>query len=174
MKLDHDWFPAEIPPNVILGDKSWLYSAYAFVHFRSRRERAVIIGSHSGVYNGSFFDLGESGLVEVGSYSTLVGPKISTNGMVRIGNYCLIAHDVVISDDAYATPGSSRSRTSPESKIVLEDNVWIGARAIVVGSAHIGENSIVAAGSCVTRDVPANRIVAGNPARVIGFVSREE
>ena len=54
--------------------------------------------------------------------------------------------------------------------IVLEDNVWIGDSALVCKGVRIGENSIVGAYSVVTRDVPANTIVAGNPARSIGEI----
>jgi acetyltransferase-like isoleucine patch superfamily enzyme len=51
--------------------------------------------------------------------------------------------------------------------IVIGRNVWIAAGAIVVGGVTIGEDSVVAAGSVVTKDVPPNVLVAGNPARVI-------
>jgi acetyltransferase-like isoleucine patch superfamily enzyme len=174
MKLDHDWFPAEIPPNVILGEHSWIYSSYAFVHFRSRKEGAVVVGSHSGIYNGTFFDVGEEGCVSVGDYSTLVGPKISTNSSVQIGNYCLIAHAVVIADHPYALPPAARRIKDVRAEIKIDDNVWIGAAAIILGNVHIGANAIIAARACVRSDVPANCIVAGNPARVVGFVSGGE
>jgi acetyltransferase-like isoleucine patch superfamily enzyme len=55
--------------------------------------------------------------------------------------------------------------------IVIERNVWIAAGATVVGGVTVGENSVVAAGSVVTRDVPPNRLVGGNPARVIRSVA---
>ncbi|WP_197716628.1 DapH/DapD/GlmU-related protein [Methylocaldum marinum] len=51
--------------------------------------------------------------------------------------------------------------------IVIERNVWIAAGATVIGGVTIGENSVVAAGSVVTKDVPPNTLVGGNPARVI-------
>jgi acetyltransferase-like isoleucine patch superfamily enzyme len=51
--------------------------------------------------------------------------------------------------------------------IVLEKNVWIGIRSIVLGGVTIGENSVVGAGSLVTKNVPANTLVAGVPARII-------
>src|SRR3546814_18261471 len=51
--------------------------------------------------------------------------------------------------------------------IAIERNVWIGAGAIVIGGVTVGENSVVGAGAVVTRDVPRNTFVGGNPARVI-------
>lgn len=52
-------------------------------------------------------------------------------------------------------------------KIVVEDDVWIGHGAIILSPANIGRGSIIAAGSVVTKDVPAYAIVGGNPARII-------
>lgn len=52
-------------------------------------------------------------------------------------------------------------------EIEIFDNVFIGAHSIVVGNVKIGPNAIIAAGSVVTKDVPANSIVGGNPAKVI-------
>jgi len=51
--------------------------------------------------------------------------------------------------------------------VVIERNVWIAAGVTIIGGVRVGENSVVAAGSVVTRDVPPNALVGGNPARVI-------
>ena len=51
--------------------------------------------------------------------------------------------------------------------IAIERNVWVAAGATIIGGVTVGENSVVAAGSVVTRDVPPNTLVGGNPARVI-------
>jgi hypothetical protein len=53
---------------------------------------------------------------------------------------------------------------------VIERNVWIATGATIVGGVTVGENSVVAAGYVVTKDVPANTLVGGNPARVIRSV----
>src|SRR4051812_37344340 len=83
--LAHDWFEVELPANVLIGEDSWLHSSYACRHYRSAR--GVRIGAHSGVYKGSFFDLGPDGEVTIGDYTTVVGAIIATNGRVTIGNY---------------------------------------------------------------------------------------
>ncbi len=165
--LLHDWYAAPIPDNVELGERCWLYSSYAFLHFRSRQKIGVRIGRDSGVYTGAMFELGPDGKVEIGDFSTLVGPIINTNGTVTIGNYAFIAHEVVIADDFAAVPPDSREVCRGSASVVLGDNTWIGARAVLLGGARIGEGSIVGAGSVVDFEVQPFSVVAGNPARVV-------
>ena len=50
---------------------------------------------------------------------------------------------------------------------MIEENVWIGGSAILLPGIRVGMNAVVGAGAVVTRDVPANTVVAGNPARVV-------
>ncbi len=85
--LVHDWFPRPLPANIVIGERSWLHSAYAFLHYRSARRCGLRIGHDTGIYDGSLFDLGPDGEVQVGDFCTLVGPIITTNGQVSIGNY---------------------------------------------------------------------------------------
>jgi acetyltransferase-like isoleucine patch superfamily enzyme len=53
------------------------------------------------------------------------------------------------------------------SPVIIEDNVWIGINCIILKGVKIGKNSAIAAGSVVTRSIPANCLAAGNPARVV-------
>ena len=62
---------------------------------------------------------------------------------------------------------SQRRSVTIGKRIVIERNVWIAAGATILGGVTVGENSVVAAGAVVTRDVPPNTLVGGNPARVI-------
>jgi acetyltransferase-like isoleucine patch superfamily enzyme len=167
--LDHDWFPVPLPDNVILGERSWLYSAYAFVHCRSRRPHAVRVGRDSGVYHGSFFDLGPRGEVMVGDFCTLVGAVFACNSRVIIGDYVFIAHEVTFADEFAATPGAGADGAGePRTSIVLGDNSWIGARVVLLAGARVGTGAILGAGTVVDFEVPPYAIVGGNPARVIG------
>ena len=57
--------------------------------------------------------------------------------------------------------------------IVIEDNVWIGMESLILGGVTIGENSVVAARSVVTKDVPPNMLVAGVPAKIVKKIVNE-
>lgn len=64
-------------------------------------------------------------------------------------------------------PQARRNKLEAGAPIVIHDNVWLGGGAIVLAGVTIGENSVIGAGAVVTRDVPANVVAVGNPARVI-------
>jgi len=83
---------------------------------------------------------------------------------VNIGDYVLISWDCNILENNFHTTTDGGIRSAPVS---IGDNVWIGCRTIILSGVAIGEGSVVAAGSVVTRDVPPGTLVAGNPARVI-------
>lgn len=172
--LGHDWFDRRLPENVHIGAGSWLHSAYAFLHSRSRRPGAVSVGRNTGVYEGSFFELGPHGEVRIGDYCTLVGVIIASNGLVLIGSYSFLAHEVVIADHFAATPWQQgiepiASASETEPSVVIGDDVWIGASATLLKGARIGQGAVVGAGAVVDFEVPAGAVVAGNPARVVAW-----
>lgn len=173
-RLEHDWFPAPVPGNVLIGERSWLYSSFAFRHYRSEKTVGVRIGHDTGLYNGTFFDLGPEGEVQVGSYCTLVGAIIATNGRVEIGDCCFIAHEVVLADSFAQVPGAGTADAvrgpadgAAACGILLGDNVWVGANVVLLAGASIGAGSVVGAGAVVDFEVPPATLVAGNPASVI-------
>jgi acetyltransferase-like isoleucine patch superfamily enzyme len=168
LSLPHDWFPKALPENVQIGPRSWLYSSFAFLHYRSQRECGVRIGHDTGIYNGTFFDLDLHGEVVIGNYCTLVGAILATNGPVSIGDYTFIAHEVTIADHIAAGPPEAiQRRPSPDHPgITIGPNVWIGARAILLSGADIGEGAIVGAACVVNTKIPAFSTVVGNPARI--------
>lgn len=86
---------------------------------------------------------------------------------VRIGNDCLIGPNVGMYTAGHSIEPVNRNKTGYGLPIQLGDNVWIGGSSVILAGVRIGDNSIVAAGSVVTKDVPANVIVAGNPARLL-------
>lgn len=79
-------------------------------------------------------------------------------GRATVGAHCHIGAGTVLAgvvEPASATP------------VIVEDNVFMGANAVVIEGVHVGKNAVVAAGSVVIHDVPDNAVVAGVPARVI-------
>ena len=167
--LEHDWFPQPLPENVVLGERSWCYSSFSCLHYRSRKPCGLRVGSDSGIYNGTFFDLGPEGEVEIGNFCTLVGAIISTNSRVVIGDYSFVAHEVVIADSFAASPIALGSSPGGLPMILLGENCWIGARAVILSGANVGEGAVIGAAAVVDFEVPPFAIVAGNPGRVVGW-----
>lgn len=94
------------------------------------------------------------------------GATISAHSGVSIGRDVLIGNYAMIMDSDYH---DLHDRTKPglTAPIVLEDDCWIGARAIVLKGVRVGRGAVVAAGSVVTKDVPPRTLVAGMPAQVV-------
>ena len=94
--------------------------------------------------------------------------EIHCGKKIMIGKHVIIAWDCVIMDRDYHSPEGTLEIFNP---VVIEDNVWIGCRSIILKGVIIGEGAIVAAGSVVTHNAPPHTLVAGNPARVIKEVA---
>lgn len=94
------------------------------------------------------------------------GCSISAHQRVRIGSGCLIGQYSIIMDCDYHSPEGEGDHGNVRP-VTIGDRVWIGARVIVLKGVTIGPDAIIAAGSVVTRDVPAKALVAGSPATVV-------
>jgi acetyltransferase-like isoleucine patch superfamily enzyme len=92
-------------------------------------------------------------------------------GGIDIGDDVLIGPNVSIITSGHPVEPEGRRGITVAKPIVIERNVWIAANATILGGVTVGENCVVAAGAVVTRDVPANSLVGGNPARVIRSVA---
>ena len=94
---------------------------------------------------------------------------------VVIEDNVFIGHGVTFTNDSYprATTPDGNLQSEAEWKVertVIKKGASIGSGATILSDTSIGENAIVGAGSVVTRDVPANSIVAGNPAKVLRYI----
>lgn len=187
-RVEQDWWAHPIPENVVWGEGFYLETAQSFRHFRAKQRDAVKIGKHVSCYAGCSFALGVKGTCSIGDYSLVNGALIMAEERIEIGAYCLISWNVGIADsdfhpiepaqrrqDALALapylkdrPARPAIRTAP---VIIQDNVWIGMNAVILKGVTIGENSVVAAGSVVTKSVPPNVVVAGNPAVVVKELS---
>ena len=94
-------------------------------------------------------------------------------GGIPLGDNCLVGHNVVFATLNHGFAPEERQSMLP-APIVVGRNVWIGSNSTILQGVTIGDNSIIAAGSVVTKDVPANAIVAGVPARFIRSISPEK
>ena len=97
---------------------------------------------------------------------------------VEIQDNVFIGHSVTFINDSYprATAASGELQTEADWKVektVVRTGASIGSGSTVLSNLTIGENAIVGAGSVVTKDVPANAIVAGNPAKILRFLQKE-
>ncbi|MFF9622216.1 maltose acetyltransferase domain-containing protein [Streptomyces griseosporeus] len=87
---------------------------------------------------------------------------------VVIGEDCQIGpHVQLLTPTHPLEPEPRRDKLEAARPITVGDNVWIGGGAIVLPGVTIGDNSVIGAGAVVTRDVPANAVAVGNPARVV-------
>lgn len=95
----------------------------------------------------------------------------AADGIIKIGDNCLISQGVTIVTSNHATHRdviiTRQPWVSKKGLVEIKDGVWIGASAIILPDVTVGEGSVVAAGSVVSKDVPAYSVVAGVPAKVI-------
>jgi acetyltransferase-like isoleucine patch superfamily enzyme len=149
----------------------------------------IVIGGHSHIA-GELLIFGHGGKITIGEWCYVgVDTRIWSAASIEIGNRVLISHSVNIFDNLthplqaskrheqvkqIFTSGHPRKISLDEKPIKISDDAWIGACAMVLRGVTVGEGGIVAAGSVVTRDVPAYSIVAGNPAVVVRELSLDE
>ena len=183
-RVESDWWQHPIPENVFWEEGLYLETAQIFRFMRSKRERAIEMGKHVSCYAGVSFALGVNGSCKIGDFTLLNGALIMADERIEIGSHCLFSWNVGIADSDFHPLDAAQRRIDtmalapfyegrpprPELKtapVIIGDNVWIGMNAIVLKGVTIGDNSVVAAGSVVSKSVPTNVVVAGNPAVIV-------
>jgi maltose O-acetyltransferase len=137
--------------SIRIGERAYLLSETVPIQLKTERGGRLEIGPRTGINYGC---------------------SISATQLISIGPDCTIGMDVLMMDSDYHQIEPSLRRNRPASApIVLEENVWLGARVIVLSGVRIGAHSVIGAGSVVTRDIPARSLAAGQPARVIRSIA---
>ncbi len=109
-----------------------------------------------------------AGRIDIGDYCLICpGVRLDSACHIEVGSNTMIAAGAYLTDADWHDVYDRTRIIGAHGKITLEDNVWIGDGAIVCKGVSIGANSVVGAGSVVTRDIPANVVAAGNPAAVV-------
>lgn len=114
-------------------------------------------------------------VITIGDDCNLNGTIIHCNNKINIGNNCLFGPGTIIVDnDSHNTsldPVERRNGIVNNAPVIIGKNVWVGMRCIILKGVNIGENSIIAAGSVVTKDVLPNTLVGGNPVKLLRKLS---
>ena len=142
----------------------------------------TIIGARDANVQLTSWNIGDwKGELKIGKYCLITpGVRIMAAESIEIGDACMFAHGAYISDADWHGIYDRSEPVGNTKPIILKDNVWIGDSAIVCKGVTIGENSIIGAGAVVTKNIPANVVAAGNPAKVVknldqgDFISRKD
>lgn len=167
--------------NISIGDRSNILQ-FAFIHCGPWRRNGIFSSKNPNEFIeiGKNFTMQPYAILNSGGGSIKFGDNCSVNpfcviygaGSLVVGSNVSIAAGVTIVPQSHVVkPGLGPSfETGTELQpIVVEDNVWIGTRAVILGGVTIGLGAIVGAGAVVTKDVPSGAYVAGVPAKVIKY-----
>nr|WP_269452032.1 patatin-like phospholipase family protein [Tessaracoccus coleopterorum] len=125
------------------------------------------VGEGVGVRPPLFVDLGSNIRIGARTFTNFNLTALDV-APITIGEDCLIGPNVQLLTPTHpVAPGPRRDKVEGSAPITLGDNVWLGGGVIVCPGVSIGDNSVIGAGSVVTRDIPANVVAVGNPARVV-------
>ena len=146
----------------------------------------VIIGKNVTIVSAKIFafDLGK---IIIGKYS-YIGKNMQIDSCVnvKIGNYCMISNNVLIQDhNSHPIKKIERRKQlielqnrptnvyeSANKKIIIGDDVWLGTDSTILKGVTIGNGSIIGARAVVTKNIPPNSIVAGNPAKIVKKINQ--
>jgi maltose O-acetyltransferase len=115
-----------------------------------------------------------AGRIEIGDRTFInYGSSIAARALVQIGSNCHLGHYTFVMDNDQHDV--VRHTELPQSRpVVIEDHVWIGSKAVILPGVRIGTRAVIGAGSIVTRDVPPRCVAAGNPARVLRYLTEPD
>jgi len=134
----------------------------------------LILNENTIITSGVYLAVGNGATFRLGCGSYLAhDANFNCRSGITIGKGCLVGQQVMMMDyDGHPIFYPDRLRLDEtlggaSASIEIEDDVWIGHRAIILKGVHIGQGSIIGAGACVTQSIPRNSLVGGNPAKVL-------
>jgi acetyltransferase-like isoleucine patch superfamily enzyme len=177
--LPVDTFNFPIPNNIKVGENVVIDSSSCFKNYYSKLPVGLKLGNHITIQSSSL-SIEKNGYVEIGDYSYISYASFAVSEKIIIGKYVFIAGGATIVDTdfhpsdpakrmidtiAISTVGDkSRRPFFDTSPVIIEDGVWIGYNATILKGVRIGKDSIIQPGAVVTKNIPAQSIVVGNPA----------
>lgn len=184
MSIPGDWHNFLIPENIEVGENSVIDSSSCFKKYFSILPVGLKVGNHVTLQSPAL-GIEKNGYVEIGDYSYISSACLAVYDKVIIGKHVFIAGGVTIVDTdfhpidpaqrmmdtvAISTVGDkSRRPHFDTAPVFIEDGVWIGYNATILKGVTIGRDSVIQAGALVTKNVPPNSIVSGNPAIIENF-----
>jgi len=143
---------------------SWTGCNINFMH-----NAKITLHGESRIGFGSTLTVGKEGEFCIGDQTYVsAGATIRVAQRICIGDRCAISWNVTIMDSDFHEYRLENGTIPEKTKeVIIGNNVWIGNNVLILKGVNIGDNAIVAAGSVVTKDVPAHSAVAGNPAKII-------
>ena len=161
--------------------KPW-YVDFSGPNISVGRSATIVAERHAPVKIAVWGREAHTGQITIGKCAMISpGTRISASDNITIGDGVMMANGVYVTDSDWHGVYDRTQRNDEMTPVIIEDNVWLGDHSVVLKGVTIGENSIVAANAVVTKDVPANVVVAGNPAVVVkeldqekGFTTRED
>ncbi|MDE2397017.1 MAG: acyltransferase [Burkholderiales bacterium] len=151
---------ALVLPAVVLGRILWVWGRLRFAALVRDRGPGCVCHWQVDLKYPANIHLGEGVVIGVNA-------SLGAHSSIRLGNRVRISREVMIETAGLDFASGAPPFPHVSKPIVIEDGAWIGQRAMVLGGVRIGAHAVVAAGSIVTRDVPARTVVGGIPARVI-------
>lgn len=165
------------PEATSIGTKSY----WKFLEHPTGRETKIRLGEKArlrlgpniSICRGAYFSVWDNSYIEIGRgtyigndvfISSSLGLRIGEDGLIGLGTTVMDydGHPIFLSD-----PSAEPVRGGHKAKVTIGNRVWIGFRCMILKGVTIGDGAIIASHSVVTEDVPANAVVAGNPARII-------
>lgn len=150
------------------GDSTTASFFWSGINFNMMRHSRLILKGKSIIGLGSAISIDNGATFEIGN-NTYIGAQahIRINERVKIGDNVAISWNVTIMDSDFHNYKIDGQLQQITEEVIIGNNVWIGNNVIILKGVIIGDNAIVGAGSVVTKDVPANTAVGGNPAKII-------